>query len=741
MSMRLNPKIFILFVLFSFVLLPQEKITLDRAFGNEFSGEFFRPVKWTEEGHTFYKMDDSTDGSYIFKQDIKTGEKKLLVSSKQLIPEGKSSPLAMKEYKFSPSGKWMLIYTNTKRVWRVNSKGDYWVLNLESGKLHKLGGPNAKPSTLQFAKIDPTEKLVAYVMENNLYVEDLETGVIKQLTTDGSRTIINGTFDWVYEEEFSIRDGFRWSPDGKMIAFWQLDASGVRDFLMINNTDSLYSYTIPVQYPKAGETNSACKVGTVDISSGKIVWMAVEGDPRNNYIPRMEWAGKTGKLALQHLNRLQNDMTVFLADPRTGDLQKLYNEKQNAWIEVVDDWMFVNNDSQLFWVSDKDGFTQLYLISLKNGEMTNLLNGKYDAMEVVKVIEKTGMVYFYASPENATQKYLYVASLSNTFEPHRVTPKDFSGTNSYSISADGLYAYHTYSSINIPSRVALVELPDHKLVKQETTNGNLAKKLKEVGYNYEMFTVKTKSGVSMDGWMTKPYNFDASKKYPVLFYVYNEPASTTVNDRFDSFFGLYHRAIADLGYVVISVDGRGTPAPKGREWRKSIYQKIGVLPAEDQSGALQALLSEYSYLDANKVGIWGWSGGGSMTLNMLFRHPELYHFGISVAPVTDLRFYDTIYEERYMGLPQQNPGAYKLCSPVTFADKLQGRLFLIHGTGDDNVHFQNAEYLVDKLVAAGKQFRYMPYPNRSHGISEGKGTSMHLFRSMIAFFEEELNKK
>lgn len=739
--MKLVPRILFVFVLFSFVLLPQEKITLDRAFGGEFSGEFFRPVKWAEEGHLFYKMDDSADGTYIFKEDIKTGEKKLLVTSKQLIPEGKSTPLPLKEYKFSPSGKWMLIYTNTKKVWRVNSKGDYWVLNLETGKLRKLGGPGAKPSTLQFAKFDPTETYAAFVMEHNLYAENLETGAIKQLTFDGSRTIINGTFDWVYEEEFGIRDGFRWSPDGKMIAFWQLDASGVRDFLMINNTDSLYSYTIPVQYPKAGETNSACRVGTVDIFTEEITWINIEGDPRNNYIPRMEWAGKTGKLALQHLNRLQTEMSVFLADPRTGEVERLYNERQNAWIEVVDDWKFVHNDSHLFWVSDKDGFNQLYLISLKDGKMTNLLDGKYDAMEVVKVVEATGTVYFYASPENATQKYLYAASLNKEFDPVRITPKEFKGTNSYSISADGKFAYHTYSAINSPNKVALVELPDHDLVKQETTNAKLAEKLKTAGYNYELFTVTTKSGISVDGWMTKPYNFDPAKKYPVLFYVYNEPASTTVNDKFDGFFGLYHRAIADLGFVVVSVDGRGTPAPKGREWRKSIYQKIGVISSEDQAGALEALLSQHNYLDANKVGIWGWSGGGSMTLNMLFRYPKLYHFGISVAPVTDLRFYDSIYEERYMGLPQQNPEAYKLCSPVTFADKLEGRLFLIHGTGDDNVHFQNAEYLVDKLVAAGKQFRYMPYPNRSHGISEGKGTTMHLFKSMIAFFEEELNRK
>ncbi|KAB2908669.1 MAG: S9 family peptidase [Ignavibacteriales bacterium] len=739
--MKLHFKVFLFFVLITFVVVPQKKITLDKVFSGEFSGQYFRPVKWTESGHTYYKIEDDVDGSVIYKIDVKSGEKEELVKINDLVPEGKKSPLNLSEYKFSPSGTWMLIYTNTKRVWRVNSKGDYWIYNIKSKKLRKLGGDEAAPSTLQFAKIDPTEKFVAYVRENNLYLENLENGDIKPLTKDGSRTIINGTFDWVYEEEFGIRDGFRWSPDGKMIAFWQLDAEGVKDFLMIDNTDSLYSYTIPVQYPKAGETNSACKVGTVDISTGEIVWMNVGDDTRNNYIPRMEWAGESGKLAFQHLNRLQNEMTVYLADPHAGKPVKLYSEKRNEWIDVVNDWMFLKNNRDLFWVSEKEGYRQLYTIDINTGEMKNIINQPFDVIQVAKIDEDNSVVYFYASPENATQKYLYEARLDGSAEPIRITPEKFDGTNSYSISADGLFAYHTVTSINSPPKVALIELPSHNLVKQETTNQQLQEKLWGYGYLYELFTIKTTGGVDVDGWMVKPSGFDPDKKYPVLFYVYNEPASTTVNDRYDGFMGLFHKAIADMGFVVISVDGRGTPAPKGTEWRKSIYQKIGVISSEDQAKALVALLKEYPFLDDTKVGIWGWSGGGSMTLNMLFRYPELYKFGISVAPVTDLRFYDSIYEERYMGLPQQHAEAYKECSPVTYAGNLKGRLFLIHGTGDDNVHFQNSEVLVNKLVAAGKQFRFMAYPNRSHGISEGEGTSLHLFNSIINFLQEELDRK
>ncbi|MBK7868834.1 MAG: DPP IV N-terminal domain-containing protein [Ignavibacteriales bacterium] len=312
---------------------------------------------------------------------------------------------------------------------------------------------------MQFAKIDPTEKYAAYVREHNLYLEEIETGVIKALTTDGSKTIINGTFDWVYEEEFGIRDGFRWSPDGGKIAFWRLDAKNIKEFLMINNTDSLYSYTIPVQYPKAGEQNSECKVGTVDIKTGNTVWMKTGDDPTNNYIPRMEWAGKTGKLAFQHLNRLQNEMTVFLGDPTTGEVKKLYNEKQNAWIEVVDDWRFINNDEDLFWISDKSGYAQMYLISLKTGEARNIMNTNHDIMELVRFVESSGTVYYYASPNSGTQKYLFEASLNGKFEPRRITPSQFTGYNTYSISGDGLYAYHFHYNINSPASVYFVELP------------------------------------------------------------------------------------------------------------------------------------------------------------------------------------------------------------------------------------------------------------------------------------------
>ncbi|GAB1441412.1 S9 family peptidase [Ignavibacteriales bacterium] len=730
---------FVLLMLLS--VSAQEKVTIEKLFRGEFSGEFFKSVSWTETGHTYYKIEDGTDGSQIFKVDISTGDKTLLAETKDFVPEGKNTPLTLNDFKFSKSGKYILIYTNTKRVWRVNSKGDYWVYNTQSKKMKQLGGVDAKPSTLQFAKIDPTEKYAAYVREHNLYLEDIETGSIKALTSDGSRTVINGTFDWVYEEEFGIRDGFRWSPDGSRIAFWRLDASNIKDFLMINNTDSLYSYTIPVQYPKAGEKNSECKVGTVNIKTGKTVWMNVGDDPSNNYIPRMEWAGKSGKLAFQHLNRLQNEMTVFLGDPVTGEVKKLYNEKQNAWIEVVDDWRFVNNDEEMFWISDKSGYAQMYLISLKTGESRNIMNTNHDIMELVRFVEGSGTVYYYASPSNGTQRYLYEASLDGKFEPRRITPEQYEGYNTYSVSSDGLYAYHSHYDINSPASIYFINLPAHKTIRTEVTNETLKTKLKNVGYNYELFTVKTPGGVEVDGWCVKPSDFDPLKKYPVLFYVYNEPASQTVLDKYDGFMGLFHKIIADKGYIVMSVDGRGTPAPKGREWRKSIYQKIGVISTEDQAGALQTLLNERPYMDATKVGVWGWSGGGSMTLNMMFRHPKSYHFGISVAPVTDLRFYDTIYEERYMGLPQDSPEAYKECSPVTYAANLEGDLFLIHGTGDDNVHFQNAEYLVNKLVAAGKQFRYMPYPNRSHGISEGKGTTMHLFNSMLNFFDEQLLKK
>ncbi len=716
-------------------------ITLNKIFSSRyFYGGRFGPARWLEDGIHFTTLEPSAQikgGTDIVVYDAATETRKILVPAEKLIPEGKENPLQIADYHWSPNKDLLLIFTNTARVWRRNTRGDYWVLNLKNWKLFKLGG-NAEPSTLMFAKFSPDQTRAAYVMKNNIYVEDLTSHKIIQLTYDGSFTTINGTFDWVYEEELDLRDGFRWSPDGKSIAYWQLDASGVRDFLLIDDTDSLYSFVKPVQYPKAGTTNSACRIGVVNAEGGNTVWMKVPGDPRNNYIARMEWADNSSELIIQHLNRLQNKNEVMICNAKTGDVSTLFTDESKAWVDIMnDDLIWFKNGEQFLWLSERDGWRQIYVASMNTGHLALVTPGNFDVISIESVDRKNGWVYFIASPDNATQRYLYRMNLDGVGNPVRITPVDEPGTHSYQISPNSEWAIHTYSSFDVPPVMDIVHLPDHKVYRTLVSNSELKERIKELKTSpVEFFKVDIGNGINLDGYCIKPYDFNPSKKYPVLFYVYGEPAAQTVLDQWMGREWLWHEMLAQQGYIIISVDNQGTPAPKGREWRQIVYRKIGVLASKEQAAAAEELLKTRPYLDPNRVAVWGWSGGGSMTLNLLFRYPDIYKTGMSVAPVTNQRYYDTIYQERYMGLPQEDSVGYANGSPINFAQNLKGNLLIVHGSGDDNVHFQNTEALVNKLISLNKPFRMMDYPNRTHGIFEGKNTSLHLYSLLTRYLYE-----
>lgn len=717
-------------------------LSVDRIFNSrDFMGEFAGQTRWIDNGKFYTTLEASKDvsgGRDIVKYETESGKKEIMVSAKLLIPEGETKPLAISNYIWSPSRNILMIYTNTARVWRQNTKGDYWVLDLKTNKLHKLGG-DAKSSTLMFAKFSPDEKKVGYVKEHNVYAENLSDGKITQLTFDGSTTIINGTFDWVYEEELDLRDGFRWSPDSKLIAYWQLDASGVKDFLLINDTDSLYSFVKPVQYPKVGTTNSACKVGVVNANGGETVWMKVSGDPRNNYIARMDWAASSNEIVLQHLNRKQNQNDVMLGNSKTGEVKTILTETDATWIDINDDLNWLKKGKEFTWVSERDGWRHIYLIS-RDGAKTKLLTpGNYDVIDVQSIDEEDGWIYFMASPDNAAQRYLYRVSMDGKGKLERITPKEFSGSNSYQISDGVNYAIHSYSNFDTPSISNLISLPDHKVIRKLVENNQLKEKitaLKRVPT--EFFKIDIGNGVVLDGWMMKPYNFDATKKYPVLFSVYTEPAGQTVVDRWGGSGYLWHLMFTQEGYIIMSVDNRGTPAPRGREWRKAIYKKIGIINSGDQADAVKALLQKYSFMDADRIGVWGWSGGGSATLNAMFRYPDIYKTGMAVAPVGHEKLYDTIYQERYMGLISENPDVYEDGSPVNVAKNLKGNLLIVHGTGDDNVHYQGTELVINELVKNNKPFTMMAYPNRTHGIYEGPGTTLHLYNLLTRYLHTNL---
>lgn len=715
-------------------------ITLDRIYNSEFfSTQPVPPTRWTPDGQAYFynQRRPGSKGPDIVRINPETGEATTLVKSEQLIPAGDTAPLRPQSYRFSDDNRKLLLFTNTARVWRQNTRGDYWVLDLDKNTLKKMGGPRAKPSTLMFAKFSPQGDRVAYVRENNIYVEQLSSGRITPLTRDGSVTLINGTFDWVYEEEFGDRDGFRWSPDGKQIAYWQLDASGIRDFLLINDTDSLYSFTKRIQYPKAGTTNSAVRVGVVSALGGPTRWMQVPGEPRNIYIARMEWAGNSSEIAMQHLNRLQNTLTVLMGDAKTGRTTPVFVDKDSTWVEVVDDWDWLDGGKRFLWLSERDGWNHAFTISRDGKDVKLITPGEYDIASVLNVDVAGGYIYFTASPDNPTQRYLYRARLDGAGKAERLTPAGHEGTHGYQIAPGARFAIHNYSSFGVPPTVELVKLPSHEVVKTLADNSELKRRLATLKLGTSKFVrVDIGNGVSLDGVVMYPVNFDSTKKYPVLFHVYGEPAGTTANDNYFAW-SPWHAMLTQMGYAVITVDNRGTPSLRGRAWRKAIYRKIGVMNGADQAAAAQ-VIGKWNWVDATRLGVWGWSGGGSSTLNVMFRTPGVYKMGMAVAPVPDMHLYDTIYQERYMGLPQDNEEDYKQGSPITFADRLTGDLLIIHGSGDDNVHYQGTERLVNALVAANKPFQMMAYPNRTHGIFEGPGTTLHVYSLLTRYLSEHL---
>ncbi len=707
--------------------------------------------QWVDEGAGFVRMEPSATvekARDVVRYDTATGKKEVLVAASDLIPAGQKAPLTMEGMTWSKDKSKVLIYTNSKRVWRTNSRGDYWLLDRASKKLTKIGA-GAAESTLMFAKFSPDTTKVAYVRDNNIYVEDLKSAKITQLTKDGGKSIVNGATDWVYEEEFHIADAFRWSPDGRSIAFLQFDTSGVPIFPLVYSLgvarqvvtsepyDKVGAYPIieEVPYPQAGCKNSAVRAGVVNVAKGKVTWLKVTGDARDNYIARIEWAGND--ILMQRLNRLQNQDEFVLGNPETGAVRTVFKDEDAAWVDVNEVRM-LKDGAEFMVLSDKDGWRHAYRVA-KDGKLTLVTTGNIDVARIAEVDEKIGWVYFMASPENAGQRYLYRSPLDGSGAPKRLTPVDQPGTHSYQVSPDGKWAFHSYSRFDVPTMSDMIALPDHKSVKVfEDGSAMKAKIAPFAGPPVEFFQVDIGDGVKVDGWMVKPPNFDPNKKYPILFHVYGEPAGQTVLDSWSAQGWMFNRLIASEGYILASFDNRGSPAPRGREWRKAIYGKIGTIMVNDQTAAVKALLAERPYVDAKRVAVWGWSGGGSSTLNLMFRSPDVYSVGMAVAPVPDQRLYDSIYQERYMGLPQKTPETYKNGSAIEFADGLKGKLLIVHGSGDDNVHYQGSELLVNRLIELGKSFDFMTYPQRTHGISEGKGTTLHVYSLLHRFLTEHL---
>ena len=641
----------------------------------------------------------------------------------------------------SADGSLELKVTGSKRVWRKETKHDYAVVNTATGEQTALG--KGLPATeLMFAKFSPAANRVAYVCEGNIYLEDPSTGEILPLTKDGGGSIVNGTSDWVYEEEFDLRDCFRWSPDGRYVAFWQFDTEGTGTFYMMDNVDSLYSIPVALPYPKVGTANSAVRVGVIDVATAgpdgaDIRWFDLPGDPRQNYIPRMDFIPGANTVMIQQMDRRQQVNRVWYGECADMALSRMYEDRDEAFLNVCDNIEWLQEGKFFVWTSEKDGWRHLYKVARDGSSETLVTRGEFDVIGIARYDFKKGWVYFYATPEDdAVHTYLYRARLDGKKPAERITPSEFTGVNRYEFSADGRQAVHTFSTSNTPPRYTLVEMPSHKTVKVLEDNAKFAASFAEYGFPDREYVKVNIGEVILDAWIQKPKGFDPEKKYPVIFYVYGEPASSTVTDSWSR--DRWSHLLCEQGWVVMSVDPRGTNNPRGRAWRKSVYRNVGILPLEDHAKAVLELEKTYSWMDRDRIGVWGWSGGGSSTANLMFKHPEIYKAGIAVAGVYNQLCYDTIYQERYMGLPEDNAAAYHDGSPLNWASGLQGKLMLIHGTGDDNVHYQCTEMLIDELVKFNKQFSLMVYPMRSHGINEREGTTLHLRSTMMRWWKENL---
>ena len=684
---------------------------------------------------------DDESGYYIIKDNSIVLVSTQGEDDKTILASSSVNNVDFKSFNFSVRKDKLLIFTNTVKVWRYETRGDYWVYDFNTKKATKIGAAMPE-SSLMFAKFSPDGSSVAYVSKENsssdkirnsstsvnIYIEDLKTNSVKQLTSsNGTKKLINGTFDWVYEEEFGCRDGFLFNDSGTKIAFWQIDANQVRDFFMINNTDSIYSYTIPVEYPKVGEDLSPARIGVIDLATDKISWIKIPGESNKFYLPRMTWLPNKDELMIQQLNRKQNHSKIFIADSESGQSRLLMEETDDAWVDlrsswpyqVQAGWKFINNGKEFLYTTEKDGWSHIYRFNIKNKKEYLVTKGNYDVVRPLAYDEQNKEVYFIASPENPTERYLYKTSVKGNGKLQRVTPLNLEGSHNYQISTKAKYAFHSFSNYYTKPMQAVISLPSHDFIYKEQNMVSKFDSRKKKDHPLEFFEITTVDNVTMEGWIVKPKNLDVNKKYPVLFYFYSEPAGQTGVNRYGAGNnGLYDGNLSEDGYVYVTFDGRGTPSPKGRAWRKAIYRNIGRINVRDMAMGAKAVFEKYDFIDTTRVAVHGWSGGGTATLNCLFQYPEIFHTGIAVAAVANQLTYDNIYQERYMGDPKETYQDYVDGSPIKYAKNLKGNLLYIHGTGDDNVHYQNAEMLANELIKHKKVFYMLSYPNRSHGIRE-----------------------
>jgi len=627
-------------------------------------------------------------------------------------------------YSFNNDEDKILLESGKEKIYRHSYLADFYVYDRSTGKIQSVSD-NGKQ---QLGTFSPDGSNVAFVRDNNLFIKELDTNVELQITQDGVRNeIINGAPDWVYEEEFGFSLGFRWSPDGKKIAFYRSDERKVHQFHM-TIYGNLYPGTYEFKYPKAGEDNSVVAIHVYDLESGKTISMDI-GEETDQYIPRIKWTKDPEILSIMRLNRLQNHLDILHANALSGDSRVVYSETNRSYIsEASDNTITYLPDGESFIVnSERDGYFHLYLYNFKNGRIAPITSGDFDISSFMGFDEKHQRLYYSSYEESSIERHVYSINLDGS-KKQKISTQP--GTNQASFSSTFAYYILTHSSSNTPPLITLHNQKG-KLIRVLEDNEELKATMAEYGYaKNEFLTVPTKSGLKLNAWIIKPVGFDPDKKYPLFMYVYGGPESQNVIDSWGRR-GAWFQYLTQHGYIVACVDNRGTNG-RGEAFRKATYMQLGKLETIDQIEAAQWFGSQ-PYIDAERIGIFGWSYGGYMTSLCMTKGGGTFKMGIAVAPVTTWRYYDTVYTERFMRTPQENPEGYDDNSPINFAGGLEGKFLLIHGTGDDNVHFQNSVDFTEALVQANKQFEMQFYPNKNHGISGGN-TTFHLYSRMTNFY-------